>query len=352
MNTNTITVTKNVETARFITHGGIFHADEVMASIALSTLYGDIEVARVFKVPEDTNAFVYDIGLGTYDHHQAGGNGRRENGVPYAAFGLVWRDFGDRILAAYGCPEELIADAKKRVDEEFVQPIDGLDNGYARTTGEAAYRSLELSQVISFMNPNWDSKETSDDAFERACAFASIAFEVAVASAISAVKATGVVREAIAASKNGIMELPFFVPWQEPLFADETGAADELLYVVFPSNRGGYNVQCVPVAPGSFECRKAFPEAWRGTPKESGVEGCTFVHPNGFLAACADRESAFELAARAVAIERPKALPKDETETPKTVNETPKESDAEEDDFEDDFDDEFEDDFEDGFEDD
>ena len=79
-----IRLTQNINEATHITHGGIFHADEVFATAILATL-GDVTVMRVFTVPADTRAFVYDIGRGKYDHHQKGGNGARENGIPSAS---------------------------------------------------------------------------------------------------------------------------------------------------------------------------------------------------------------------------------------------------------------------------
>ncbi len=45
------------------------------------------------KIPEDYEGIVFDIGRGQYDHHQRDSR-VRENGVPYAAFGLLWEKFG------------------------------------------------------------------------------------------------------------------------------------------------------------------------------------------------------------------------------------------------------------------
>ena len=48
-------------------------------------------------MPDDFEGVVFDIGRGQYDHHQK--NSRiRENGVPYAAFGLLWEALGEEIL--------------------------------------------------------------------------------------------------------------------------------------------------------------------------------------------------------------------------------------------------------------
>ena len=92
-----IKTTINPESANACTHGGIFHADEVVASVILAKYHAmyfesnEFVVCRTFKVPEDLNpdAIVYDIGGGQFDHHQRGGNGCRENGVPYSSAGLI-----------------------------------------------------------------------------------------------------------------------------------------------------------------------------------------------------------------------------------------------------------------------
>src|SRR3989344_2675707 len=85
-----------------VVHDGGFHADDVF-SVAALLLYlsGDAKVVRT-RDPRiiESGDFVVDVG-GVYDaernrldHHQTGGAGARTNGIPYAAFGLVWKKFG------------------------------------------------------------------------------------------------------------------------------------------------------------------------------------------------------------------------------------------------------------------
>ncbi len=50
-------------------------------------------------------------------------------------------------------------------------------------------------------------------------------------------------------------------PWQEHIFEMEL---DDLLYVIFPSDRGGFQIQAVPDKLGSFGMRKALPKKWAG----------------------------------------------------------------------------------------
>ena len=57
----------------------------------------EMVIARGNRVPEDFDGIVFDIGRGRYDHHQKDSR-VRENGVPYAAFGLLWEELGEAIL--------------------------------------------------------------------------------------------------------------------------------------------------------------------------------------------------------------------------------------------------------------
>ena len=49
----TIKITKNPMEANLVTHGGTFHADEVLATVILGKILGDVTVLRTFRVPEE-----------------------------------------------------------------------------------------------------------------------------------------------------------------------------------------------------------------------------------------------------------------------------------------------------------
>ena len=83
--------------ANGFTHAGKFHADDVFATALLQILRPDIKITRGFVVPDDFDGIVYDIGFGMFDHHQEPRE-YRANGVPYAAFGLLWRVLGPGLV--------------------------------------------------------------------------------------------------------------------------------------------------------------------------------------------------------------------------------------------------------------
>ena len=99
--------------AKAFTHSGKFHADDVFSSALLLYLNPQITITRGNRVPEEYDGIVFDIGRGRYDHHQRDSR-VRENGVPYAAFGLLWEELGGEILGGT---------LAQRFDEEFVQPL-------------------------------------------------------------------------------------------------------------------------------------------------------------------------------------------------------------------------------------
>ena len=298
MNNNEVKIVGVVGEAFFLTHSGVFHADEVMATAILSAV-GPVALARVNKVPEGTAAFVYDVGGGKYDHHQKGGGGSRENGVPFSSAGMIWRDFGKALVS---CDQ-----AWAFVDQELIQGIDSIDNGVYPVVDYAA-KAATISSLISGFNPEWDSEEASDEAFLKAVAFAQGVLARAIASAEAKARAKALVDEAIRASENRVVILPRFAPWQEYILSSASKKAEEALFVVFPSNRGGYNVQSIPDRLGSFGNRKALPEAWRGLPPEGlrkvcGVADATFVHAAGFIGGAETLEGALEMAKKAIANE-------------------------------------------------
>lgn len=260
--------------AKGFTHAGKFHADDVFATALLQLVRPDIQITRGFDVPEDFEGIVYDIGFGMFDHHQSPRE-VRPNGVPYAAFGLLWRVLGPG----------LVGERQARlVDENFVQPLDLNDN-----TGEPN----SLCDAIGFFNPVWD--EAGDAADQDAQFFAAVAVarqiltrQIASANAVN--RADDKVRAAYAASQNGIVVLPCYLPWKNGLYKTDA------LFVIYPSQRGGWSAQCV-TDHKTKRPKYPFPQSWAGQPPEviqakSGLAGIRFCHASRFLITAEDKETA------------------------------------------------------------
>lgn len=259
--------------AKAFTHGGKFHADDVFSSALLLYINPEIVISRGNKVPEDFDGIVFDIGRGRYDHHQKDSR-VRENGVPYAAFGLLWEELGKEILG-----EELA----EKFDEAFVQPLDNNDN-----TGE----KNELATLIGNFNPPWDAKGGSDEAFFQAVSVAGMILENKFERYRGNARADQRVEQVLKGHdpKERILVLPEFIPCQKAL------AETEIAFVIFPSNRGGYCIQ-PQKREYSMNYKCSFPSQWLGLEgeelvKETGLSSAGFCHKGGFLMTVGELEDA------------------------------------------------------------
>lgn len=266
--------------AQALTHGGKFHADDVFSAALLRLVRPDISILRRFSVPEGFDGLVFDIGGGPFDHHQKDAQ-VRENGVPYAAFGLLWRELGADLLG-----EQEAA----RFDEAFVQPLDLDDN-----TG----CGHPLAGVIGAFNPSWDSAEDPDACFEEAAAFAGIILKKKLESSRSILRARALVEDALSRCENGIVQLPRFAPWKSVLIPSEAQ------FVVYPSQRGGFSAQVVPADEETGAAKCPFPKSWAGQPAEelrrlTGIGTLTFCHNGRFLISAGTREDALRACRQAM----------------------------------------------------
>jgi uncharacterized UPF0160 family protein len=105
-----------------VTHNGKFHSDEIFGVAVLQLVYGieHLEIIRTRdQIQIDKADIVLDVGgvydpaLQRFDHHQVGGP-VRENGLPYAAFGLVWREYGENVTGSNEIADKIESDSHFR----------------------------------------------------------------------------------------------------------------------------------------------------------------------------------------------------------------------------------------------
>ena len=289
---------------RVATHPGNFHADDVFAVAVLELVHGELELVRTRD--DETVAAAdarVDIGgrsdaaAGDFDHHQRGGAGERANGIRYASFGLVWREFGSQLAGG--------EDAATAIDERLVQGVDANDTGQTISTALVeGIRPMTVSGVIGAMNASWDEEltaEEEDARFAEAVALARGILEREIAGAKAYRRGLDIVRSAIERAEDPrVIELERKAPWHETVVT----TAPDALYVVYPKS-DGWGMQAVPKALGSFENRKDLPEAWGGHSDDelaaiTGVPDAMFAHGKGFYASARSREGILALARQAL----------------------------------------------------
>ena len=277
---------------RIIVHGGVFHADDVLCVAVAKAINPDVEIQRVFRVPDEAElpegTIVADIGRGTYDHHQPDSKTDPIDGHKYAAIGLILNDerIFDRLTESLEAKGQNLSEFR-----EEIRKIEDLDNGI-----KSEY-TTPVTYLCQNLNPTWDEQhDTSDRRFEEAVSLVKENFlepfikgkdmEMYYNTMYeigdqyhkdyerSEEHAREIVEPALEKMENKVVTLPQYAPWEKVLVPS---AAE---FVIYPSNRGGFNLQCVPPELDSFEKKVELPD-W----SDKMPEGCTFEHPQKFLAA-------------------------------------------------------------------
>lgn len=253
----------------YITHGGIFHADEVLGWAILRTARASNSFQRVTSLdnlPNDGSAFIADIGRecdpyrSRYDHHQDFYT--RNNGYPLATAGMIWQEYGESAVLEHLGPTGLglAANVAARVDEVFIRGIDAHDADSAyKVSAECSagpVRPLTISHLIAGMNGD-DPKNNfeQDRRFRLAGDFLVDVLQSQINSAFRFVEAKLRFNEIAQISfHHSVIVLREFLPWQEIVCADYP----DRLFVITPSGHPGnpFSLTAVPVEPGSRELKQ------------------------------------------------------------------------------------------------
>lgn len=294
-----MTESKTMNAKVIATHNGNFHADDVFSVAALKIVFPSFELVRTRDLERIGQADVvidvggiYDPDTDRFDHHQRGGAGARDNGIPFSSFGLVWQKYGLQICAG----NQDLADA---LDAGLVSNIDAIDCGY----GDGTTEGISLSQTLSMFNPTWQEDGDFDGRFMEAVELASRLLNRFMASAKGGLSAKAIVAKAIEEAEDPrIIVLEKYVPWKKTVHK----LSEQALYMVYPSQTGEWRIQTVPVEPGSFDNRKSLPKAWAGLADEelqqvTGIHDAMFCHNGLFIAGARSFDSTMKMAAMALA---------------------------------------------------
>ena len=247
---------------KLITHNGAFHADDIFACAALELfLEARGESFTVTRTRDEAliaaGDYVFDVGgiydaeKNRFDHHQIGGAGKRNNGIEYAAFGLVWKKIGVALAGS-----QAVADT---IDQRLVAPIDAHDNGFDLVQNKSDVSPYLIQNFFGSMRPTWREDSDNDEMFLRSVLIARevLAREIiqshdalAAKESVTALYTTAPDKRVIVLDKNYPFEY-ILKDFREPLFA------------IYPRKSDGYfGVKAIKEDPKSFKNRKDFPAAW------------------------------------------------------------------------------------------
>jgi uncharacterized UPF0160 family protein len=290
-----------------VTHNARFHADDIFACAVLSMVLKkegkEFEVKRT-RDPEiiAKGDYVFDIG-GEYDpakkrfdHHQKGGAGARQNGTPYAACGLVWKEYGDILTG-----NRLFT---QKIDEKLFQPIDAEDNGISTFNPIGEVTPYIIQSMFYSFRTTWKEDEAQLDLiFLEMVELAEKILAREIKQKQDTYEARSIALEAYEKSEDKrIVIFDRSVPAEELLME-----YPEPLFVIRPNSDGSWRATAVASEPHSFARRKEFPAAWAGLREEdlqkvTGVPDVTFCHNGRFLLVAKSKESIIALAKMAVSM--------------------------------------------------
>ena len=283
-----------------VTHDGGFHADDVFGVAALQLKFG-VDAITVIRTRDQATidaadivldvGGVYDVARNRFDHHQLGAP-VRENGVPYAAFGLIWKTFGAEI-----CGSDVVAE---KIDGNVVQAIDAGDNGFTiYTLNEYQVRPYDLDSVIASYLPPLGSDQSPDDTFFDAVTFARQLLERLISRAHAKEEMRRIAEETYDSAVDKAL-LVCDVPMSSSLFIEHA----DVMVLVGPGSEKDHvrwSARAIPIAKGEWVTRVQFPLAWAGLSdtelaETSGIHDAIFCHKNRHLFICKTREGAIKAA--------------------------------------------------------
>lgn len=294
-----IKIVNSEEQANAITHSGTMHADEVFATAFLEDYLGNRKVYRTnnidyTKVQENT--LIYDVGRGKFDHHQIDAL-KRDDGITYCSFGLLWKEFGKDYLKKKSFSN--IDILWEYIDKDFIEGIDADDNGFFPKI-DAIYKVKTLSNIIKIFNPSYDSYETESEQFIKAVDVAKKIFIEEVLYANGKVMANAIINMILdnLDSNSKYLILDKFLPYEETIL--NRSDMNNLLFVAFPSNRGGYVIKTIPKNLEDKTARVAFPSEWAGLEgkeleEKSKIPGLIFCHTGRFIVSCKDYDTVLKV---------------------------------------------------------
>lgn len=292
-------------TIDIVTHDGNFHADDVFACATLS-LWAQktgkrikIKRSRSDKDISKANLVVdvgmqYDPGHGRFDHHQKGGAGTHDNGIPYASFGLVWKHYGMVV-----CDGD--KDVFKEIENTLVVPIDARDNGVnISITNDLNVVDHRTSNAISAFNPTWQEGFGGTlNCFEKALAFASAIIEREIAWSKAEIVGAEITKEATRSQgEPAILILERKVDWHKTVTEFK-----KIKFVIYPHQESNdWSIQVGRDDLEDYESdRIKFPLEWRGLrdwelASASGVTDAVFCIKGGWYAVARSKEGAIKMA--------------------------------------------------------
>ena len=278
----------SMEVARFITHSGRFHADEVMAAAILSQADIISDVLRitpeVLPLVKKEGDIVGDIGRiysphdKIFDHHQ--GKYPRPDGSYFATAGMIWTSYAKQAIRMTipfeNVTEEMVDFIFQRVDRLLIKGIDAndTDNDFDKTakcvSGEV--NVVTLSDIVRSMNQKDIYSEGQKKWFFQAVHLCKLQLQYFINGSLAVYLAKDKIRACEVINNTLIMDEGF--AWKEAICDPEF---KDILYVISKSDHpsSDYMLIAVPLEAGKRAHKKDI---------ERSPEFKDFIHEGKWIA--------------------------------------------------------------------
>lgn len=284
-------------------HSGRFHADDAFAVAMVSLYLGYIP--KIIRTREEKILakadFVLDVGrvydpaLNKFDHHSEGWNVKRDNGILYAASGLVWKEFGSKICGS--------SEVAAIIDKNIIQGIDANDNGIS--ISKNIFEGVKVYSIFDYIfsfNTTWREESKNDEYFKKTVIIAKDILVREIFRAKDLIEGEKDIQDIYSKTENKsilILEKPYD-------YMNIVERLPEVLFVISPrSIDNTWHINAVSTKGGLFERRKELPSEWAGKSGEefqkiTGDKDAVFCHNKRFVAVSKSKEGAIELAKKAL----------------------------------------------------
>lgn len=289
-----------MKTINLVTHSGQFHADDIFSTALLHVYYRHkdktikVKCKRSIKKEDIEKAdIVYDIGLVynpkklRFDHHQNDTGLVRENGIPYASFGLVFKHFGPELITLISDEKnkKVIAEIFETIEKKLVMHIDAMDNG--TSTYKQVFKGVDIATIDNYFQmckfaAGVDDMKLIDKKFFELVKFSEPIIENIIHYAVHIQSEKSLAIKAYNKAKDKRIIIC------DRFYSFNFNAFPEPLLAIYPDLRSNWSAKNVQTGEDLYDARFYFPESWCGLvdadlEKASGVKGARFCHKSGFL---------------------------------------------------------------------
>ena len=291
-----------MEKVTIATHDGFYHADELFAVSALSLylrgLGKDVEIIRTRDKDKAFSCdYCVDVGReydpvkNRFDHHQVDDSLIRPNGIPYAAFGLIWKHFGMKLVSS--------KDIFEVIEQKLVQPIDAMDNAVTLSTRNfEGVNEYNIASAIYAISQHHGIENLNQSFFDCLTICEQIlAGEIKQAEDKHQSRLI-VTSEIKKQNIPAILILDKFHSWKDVVLD-----YPDIKFVMYPDvNTSNWYLQPAKNTKDDFGgYRVNFPVSWLGKEHHelaevSGIDEAVFCHKSGYLAVAKSKEATISMA--------------------------------------------------------